>query len=149
MLLCTSLWRFSTPPHCLICSSDKQQWEEPPKCLISLWTSIGSPRRGLTEPPYQYPADQVPPHTGLSPRQGRCTATCPTSLDPTTLLGRAPTLPRVTWLWIPPPCSRGLRCCHESCGSGSCLPTREGSGAAMCPAAIDPATLLRRAPVLP
>jgi hypothetical protein len=38
--------------------------------------------------------------------------------------------------------------CHVSCGSGPRLPI-EGSGAATCPMAPYPASLLRRAPTLP
>jgi hypothetical protein len=48
----------------------------------------------------------------------------------------------------PPLYSRGLRCCYMSHSFGSHLPTREGSGAAMCPTAPDPAFLLGRVPVL-
>jgi hypothetical protein len=85
----------------------------------------------------------------LPVREGSGTATCHVALDPTSLLGRAPMLPHVPRLWILPPCSGGLQRCHMSCCSGSCLPTREGTGAATCPATIDPASLLGRAPTLP
>jgi hypothetical protein len=57
-------------------------------------------------------------------------------------------LPRVLRLWILPPCSGGLRRCHVSHGTGSCLPAREGYGAATCPMAPDPASLLGRALML-
>jgi hypothetical protein len=85
----------------------------------------------------------------LPVREGSDTATCHATLDPTSLLGRAPMLPRVPWLWILPPCLGGLWRCHMSCCSRSCLPTQEGTGAAMCPATLDPASLLGRAPALP
>jgi hypothetical protein len=58
-------------------------------------------------------------------------------------------LPRVPWLLTLPPCSGGLRRYHVPRGSGPCLPAQEGSGAAMCPAAPDPASLLERDPVPP
>jgi hypothetical protein len=98
---------------------------------------------------YRYPVDQVPSHTGLSPRQVRRTVTCPTVSYPASLLRRAPTLSRVPRLRILPPCSGGLRRCHVSHGLGSCLPAREGSGAVTCPTALDPTSLLKRASVLP
>jgi hypothetical protein len=97
----------------------------------------------------RYPIDQVTPHTGLSPRQGRRTATCTIALDPASLLGRAPALSRVPRLWILPPCSGGLRRCHVSRGARSCVPAQDGSDAVMCPTALDPASLLRRALALP
>jgi hypothetical protein len=68
--------------------------------------------------------------------------------DPASQLGSAPTLPCVSWLWILPPCSRGLWRCHMSSSSGSRLPVWKGSGTATCPAALDPASLLERALVL-
>jgi hypothetical protein len=70
------------------------------------------------------------------------TATGPAALDPASLLERAPTLPRVPWLGILPPCSGGLRRCHVSHGSDYCLPVWEGSDAAMCPTDPDPASCL-------
>jgi hypothetical protein len=39
--------------------------------------------------------------------------------------------------------------CHMPYSARSCLPAREGSSAAMCPTALGPASLLRRAPTLP
>jgi hypothetical protein len=79
-------------------------------------------------------------------------AMCPTIPDPTSLLERAPMPPHIPWLRTPSPgasvlphvpslqtlslCSEGLLCCHESHGSGPCLPARRGSGAAMRPAAL-------------
>jgi hypothetical protein len=66
----------------------------------------------------------------LPAREGSDAATCPATLDPASLFGRAPTLPCVPRLRILPPYS-------------------EGSDAAMCPAALDPASLLGRAPMLP
>jgi hypothetical protein len=77
------------------------------------------------------------------------TTMCPTALNPASLLRRAPTLLCASWPRTPPPCSGGLRCRHVSHGSEPRLPAREGSGAAMCPTAPDPASLLRRALVLP
>jgi hypothetical protein len=38
--------------------------------------------------------------------------------------------------------------CHVPCSSKLCLPTKASSGAATCPTAPDPASLLERAPVL-
>jgi hypothetical protein len=55
-------------------------------------------------------------------------STCPVDLDPTSLIGRAPALPRVLWLRTPPPCKGGLRC-------------------TMCPTAPDLASLERWTPV--
>jgi hypothetical protein len=81
--------------------------------------------------------------------EGSGAATCSTAPDHASLLGRAPTLPRAPRLRILPLCSGGLWCCHVSYGSGSYLPTREGSGAATCPAALDPASLHERALTLP
>jgi hypothetical protein len=81
--------------------------------------------------------------------EGSGAAMCPMASHLASLLRRALTLPCVPRLWILPPCSGGLQCCHVSCDSGSCLPAREGSDAAMCHAAMDPASLLRRALALP
>jgi hypothetical protein len=78
----------------------------------------------------RYPVDQVPLHTCLSPRQGIRTATYTTTSDHASYSG-------------------GFRRCHLSNGSGSYLPTREGSDTVTCPAAPDPTFLLRRAPALP
>jgi hypothetical protein len=97
----------------------------------------------------RYPADQVTPHTGLNPRRGRRTATCPIAPNLTSLLGRAPVLLRVPRLRILPPYLGGLWRCHVSRGFGSCLPVWEGSSAATCPATSDPTSLLGRAPTLP
>jgi hypothetical protein len=79
---------------------------------------------------------------------GSGAATCPTAPDLASLLGRAPVLSRVTRLQTPPPYSEGLRCCYVSHSSGPRLPTREGSGAAMCPTTLDPTSLLGRASTL-
>jgi hypothetical protein len=84
----------------------------------------------------------------LPTQEGSGAATRPAALDPASLLGRAPTLPRVPQLWILPPYSGGIWCCHTSRGSGSCLSTQEGSGATTHPVAPNPASLLERAPVL-
>jgi hypothetical protein len=58
-------------------------------------------------------------------------------------------MPCIPRLWILPPCSGGLRRCHVFRGSRSCLPAREGSDTATCPTALDPASLLGRASMLP
>jgi hypothetical protein len=75
----------------------------------------------------QYPTDRVPPRTSftlgqgaervltschafrgsgsrLPTREGSSVAKRPVALDPVSLPGRASVLPRVLWLWIPPPC---------------------------------------------
>jgi hypothetical protein len=52
------------------------------------------------------------------------------------------TLPRVLQLRTLPPYRGGLRCCHVPPGSGLCLPAQEGSSAAMCHMALDPASVL-------
>jgi hypothetical protein len=47
----------------------------------------------------------------------------------------------VPWLWFPPLCLGGLRCCHTSLSSRP-RPTLEvGSGAAICPLALGLASL--------
>jgi hypothetical protein len=100
-----------------------------------------------------YPAVRVPPHTSFRPRQGEgcASAHChvPMAPDPASLLRRAPAQPCAPRLRTPPPCSGGLRYYHVSHSSGPCLPDREGSGAATCRTAPDPASLLGRAPMLP
>jgi hypothetical protein len=85
----------------------------------------------------------------LPARDSSGATTCPVASEPASLLRRAPILPCVTWLQTPPPSSRGLRCCHVPRGSGPRLTAQEGSGTATCPAAMDPASLLGRALVLP
>jgi hypothetical protein len=72
----------------------------------------------------------------LPAREGSDAATCPAASYPTSLLGRAPVLPRVPRLRTLPPYSRGLQCCHMHRGSGPRLPVREGSGVATCPVAL-------------
>jgi hypothetical protein len=93
----------------------------------------------------------MPYSTGscLPAREGFGAATCPAAPDAASMFGRAPTLPRVPQLRMLPPCSGGLRRCHMSRASRSCLPTREGFGAATCPVAQDAASLLVRALALP
>jgi hypothetical protein len=81
-------------------------------------------------------------------REGYGATTCFTALDPASLLGRALMLPRLPQLRTLPPRSGGLRCCHVSHGFRPYLPAQEGSDAAMCPTALDPASLLRRVPAL-
>jgi hypothetical protein len=103
----------------------------------------------------------VPPHISFKLRQGagrastRChascsfrphlptevgsgAATCPATLDLTSLLSWAPAPPHVPQLRTSPPCQGGLRRCHVS----------HGSGAATCSSAPDLASLPRWAPVL-
>jgi hypothetical protein len=89
------------------------------------------------------------PQTRLLAREGSDAATWPMALDLASILGRPPTLPRAPWLRTLLPYSGGLRRCPVPRGSGPCFPTREGSGAATCPAAPDPASLLGSAPILP
>jgi hypothetical protein len=90
---------------------------------------------------------------GLSQNKGQVvrprTATWPTAPDPASQHGRASEVPCVPQLQTPPPSSGGLRCCHTIRNSGLHHPPREGSGAATCFAAPDPASQLGRAPVLP
>jgi hypothetical protein len=74
-------------------------------------------------------------------------ATCSTGPDSASMPGRASELPHVPRLRTPAPYSGGLRHCHMSHDSRPHLPTSEGSGATICPTALDPASLLRRAPV--
>jgi hypothetical protein len=91
----------------------------------------------------------VPCSTGLCLpiKVGSGAAMCPVAPDPAFLIGRAPTPPRVPWLWTPPPYNEVLRCTtypttpdpaflhgrapvrHVSCSSRSCLPVGESSGA--------------------
>jgi hypothetical protein len=51
-------------------------------------------------------------------------------------------LPHISWLRTPPPCEGGLQGCHAFRGPRPRLPAWEGSEAAMCPVAPDPASLL-------
>jgi hypothetical protein len=78
----------------------------------------------------------------LPAREVSDAAMCLVALDPVSLLRRAPALPRIPCLQILPHCSEGLRHCHVSHGSRSCLPAREGSDAATCPTAPDHASLI-------
>jgi hypothetical protein len=89
---------------------------------------------------YRYLADRVPPRTSLKSRQGagHASTCCHTSHSfgphlparegsgaamptaapyPTSLLRRAPVLPRIPRLWTLPPNSGGIRRCHASHGS--------------------------------
>jgi hypothetical protein len=86
--------------------------------------------------------------SSLPAREGSGTATCPTAQDPGSLLGRALALSRVSWQRIPSPYLGGLWYCHVSHYTKPHLHAREGSGAAMCPVALDPTSLLGRAMVL-
>jgi hypothetical protein len=58
--------------------------------------------------------------------------TCPTAPESASLLGRTSVLPHAPWLWIPHPCSGGLRCCYVSYGFRPCLPARGGSDVVTC-----------------
>jgi hypothetical protein len=130
--------------------------------------AVPLPLRGGHGGHCRYPADQVPPIYSLDSKtrktyyhmpynarsylpawEGSDATTCPAALDPASLLERALMLPLISRLWILPPYSRGLQHSHVSSGSESYLPAREGSDAAMCPTAPDPASLLGRALVLP
>jgi hypothetical protein len=77
----------------------------------------------------------------------RCHMSC--GPRPSPLLGWAPVLTCVLWLQKLPPSWGGLRRCHMSCGPRPYLPAGVGSGAAMCPMAPYPASLLGWAPVPP
>jgi hypothetical protein len=59
------------------------------------------------------------------------------------------TLPHALWLWTLPPYRGGLWRYHVPHDFGPRLPAREGSSAVTCHMALNPASLLRRAPVLP
>jgi hypothetical protein len=85
----------------------------------------------------------------LPAQEGSDAATYPVPPDPTSLLGRASAQSRVPCLRILPSYSEGLRHCHVSHGSRSCLPAREGSDAATCPTAPDHASLIGMALALP
>jgi hypothetical protein len=93
---------------------------------------------------------RLPQLRTLPPRSGglRC---CHVShgFRPYLLLRRAPTLPCVPWLWTLPPYSGGFQHCHVSRGFEPSVPTQEGSSAATCPMASDPASLLGWALTLP
>jgi hypothetical protein len=80
---------------------------------------------------------------------GSGAAMCPMTPDHTSLLGRALVLPHVLWLQTSPPARGELRRCHVSYRFGPLLPAKLGSGAALCPTAPDPTSLLGRALVLP
>jgi hypothetical protein len=109
--------------------------------------------RHWTVPPYSGGLQRchVSHDTGpcLPAWEGSDTATCSMAPDPASLLGRASALPHVPRHRTPPPCSGGLGRCHVSHGTRSCLPAWEGFGAVTCPTALDPASLLGRALVLP
>jgi hypothetical protein len=68
---------------------------------------------------------------------------CPTAPDLTSLQMRVPVLPRVLQPRTSPTNRGGLRRCHVTYGSGPCLPAELGSGAAMCPMALDLTSLSR------
>jgi hypothetical protein len=89
------------------------------------------------------------PRPCLPARVGSGATTCPTAPDPASLLVWASAPPHVLWPWTLPPCWGGLRCCHISYGPGTCFPAGVVSGATMCPATPDPASLLGWAPTSP
>jgi hypothetical protein len=98
----------------------------------------------------RYPAYRVPLHTSFKSRQGARRASTrrhPIVPDPAFQPRWALASSRVQWFQILPPCSRGLRRCYVSRGSGPRLPAREGSGAATCTIAPDPTSRLGRAPM--
>jgi hypothetical protein len=72
---------------------------------------------------------------------GTGAATRSVAPDLTSLPRWALVLPCVIWLQTLPTCPGGLRRCHMSYGSGPRLPAEEGSGAATCHMALDPASL--------
>jgi hypothetical protein len=74
---------------------------------------------------------------------GSSAATCPTAPDLTYLPRWAPTLSRVPRSRTSPPCRGGLQRCHVSYGPGPRFLAEVSSGAATCPVAPDPASLLR------
>jgi hypothetical protein len=89
------------------------------------------------------------PESSLSVEMGSGTATRPTASDLGSLSRRALALPRVPQPRTSPTCLGGLRRCHVSYGSESRLPVEEGSSAAMCSTASNPASLQERAQALP
>jgi hypothetical protein len=95
------------------------------------------------------------PHatTALEPasllREGSSTTTCPKALDLTPLHRRGPVLPHVPRLRTLHLRIGGVWHYHVFQGSRPCTFTWEGSGAAICPKAPDPAPPSRRGPVLP
>jgi hypothetical protein len=84
---------------------------------------------------------------GLGPRLlvqvGSDAATCPVAWDLTSLPRWALALPRGPRPQDSPPCQGGLQSCHVSRSPGPHLPKEVGSGAAMCRAASDLASLPR------
>jgi hypothetical protein len=73
---------------------------------------------------------------------------CPTTPDPTFLLGRALVPSRALQLQTLPSCQCGLQHCHVFHGTGPRLPAGEGSVTATCPSALDLISQLGWAPVL-
>jgi hypothetical protein len=68
---------------------------------------------------------------------------CPTAPDLTSLQMRVSVLPRILQPRTSPTYRGGLRRCHVTYGYRPCLPVELGSGAAMCPMALDLTSLLR------
>jgi hypothetical protein len=77
------------------------------------------------------------------------TATCPMAPDHASRLRLAPALPHALRLWTSHPGSGQLWRCHVSYGSGPRLSAKVGSDVVMCPMALDLASWLRWALVLP
>jgi hypothetical protein len=85
----------------------------------------------------------------LPTQEGSSVTTCHMTSDPASMLRRTLTLSRVPQHWTLPPCSGRLRRCHMSHDSGSYLSAQKSFGATTCPTALNPTSLLGRAPVLP
>jgi hypothetical protein len=77
------------------------------------------------------------------------TATCLAAQDQASLLRRAPALPCVPWLRTSPLRLGEVWRYHASRGSRPHSTSEVGSGAAMCPMVLDPASLPKGASVLP
>jgi hypothetical protein len=116
--------------HCHVC------YGSGPYLPVETGPTLSRAPRLQTPPPCSRGLRCCPVSHDFSPRllarEDFDVAMCHTALDSASLFGRAPVLPRVTQLWIPPPCSRRLPYCHMPYGSGPCLPAHEGSGAITC-----------------
>jgi hypothetical protein len=78
----------------------------------------------------------------LPTKIGSGAATCPTALDPASLLRWTPALPRVHRLWTTPPDQDGLRSYHVPLRFGPRFPVGKGYGIFACPTTLGPASLL-------
>jgi hypothetical protein len=85
----------------------------------------------------------------LLAKEGSGANTCLATPDHVSPLGRDLALPRVSWLYTPPPHYRGLRCYHVSHRSRPHLLTEESSSSTTCPTTPDPISPLERALALP